>query len=1043
MMRRINLRLCTTLVVLLLAGLPAWAQQMQVKGTVVDKATGESVIGASIVEKEAEANGTITDLDGNFILTVNPGASLTISYIGYKTVTVKAAPSLRVELEEDSEMLEEVVVMGYSIQRKADLTGSVAVVQADELKTISDPDPMRALQGKVPGMTITATGSPSGTGTVRIRGIGSINSSQDPLYIVDGVPTTRALNSLNTNDIESMQVLKDAASASIYGSRAANGVIIITTRQGKKGEKVKVDFSASLTAQFYTSQSLMQLCNTAEYATAMAQAALNDGLDPVAYASNYGLNLNASSGTAITAWDPATSQYVNFTVNGLYDGYINANKTMRYSDTDWLDAISRTGFTQNYDLSLSSANDKHSTMFSLGYKKSEGILKYTDFQNISARMNSSYNVSKYLSVGENFTVTYSSQVDAAPMENALKMAPTVPVYEEDGETFSGPVGGMSDRQNPLRELYHNKDNALNYWRLFGNAYVNIKPFKGFTFRSNFGIDYYGSFIQSMTHTYSSDIVNNDVASTTLSHNNEVNWTWSNTVNYNFKLADRHDFTVLLGTEMNKQTVVDFSAYSEGYVLETVDYMWPNAATGVTSNSGAKVGYRLASFFGKIDYNFDDFVLASFTIRRDGSSRFGRDNRWGTFPAATLGLRLSKLFEVNWLDDWKVRLSWGRTGNQDIDNNAQFGLYVADYGLDRVTSAAYDIYLQGSGTFPSGYRATQLANPDLKWESAEQFNVGTDFSFFNGTLYGSIDGYVKDVDDMLISPAYLGALGEGGSSWINGPSLRNWGMEFLVGYRKTLACGLGLDLAVNSDFYRSWVTYLPSTTTGSYAHTTTEDLVQARRAYGSIVGYVVEGIFQTQEEVDASGQANARVGGLKYADLDNSGSITSDDQTWIYDPVPLFSMGLNIGLTYKNFDLSMFWQGVFGQDVYNNQKFQTDFWSVTDAGSNKGSRLLGAWTTDNTSSTIPALTTDNTADEGRASSYFVENGSYFKLRNLQVGYTLPRKAMDKLKLTNARFYVSGQNLLTIKSKSLTCTDPENPDWNYPIPTSVTVGVQVSF
>ncbi len=1019
------------------------AQSLQVNGTVVSKADGFPVIGASVVEIGDNRNGTITDFNGQFTLTVKEGAEISISYLGCKTQILKAQSMMNISLEEDSEMLDEVVVTGYTTQRKADLTGSVAVVKTDELKTLSDPDPMRSLQGKVPGMTITATGSPSGTATVRIRGIGSINSSQDPLYIVDGVPTTRALNSLNTNDIESMQVLKDAASASIYGSRASNGVIIITTKQGKKSDKVKVDFSANLTAQFYTSQSLMKLCNTAQYATAMAQAALNDGLDPVAYASNYGLNLNASSGTSITAWDPATSQYVNYTVNGLYDGYINANKTMRFSDTDWLDEISRTGFTQNYDLSLSHANDKHSTMFSLGYKKSEGILKYTDFENISARMNSSYNVNKYITVGENFTVTYSSQVDAAPMENALKMAPTVPVYEEDGVTFGGPVGGMSDRQNPLRELYHNKDNALNYWRLFGNAYVDIKPFKGFTFRTNFGIDYYGSFIQSMTHTYSSDIVNNDVASTTLSHNNEVNWTWTNTINYNFKLADRHDFNVLLGTEMNKQTVVDFSAYSEGYILETVDYMWPNAATGVTSNSGAKVGYRLASFFGKVDYNYDDLILASFTIRRDGSSRFGRDNRWGTFPAATLGFRLSKLLDQRWMDDWKIRLSWGRTGNQDIDNNAQFGLYVADYGLDRVTSAAYDIYLQGSGTFPSGYRATQLANPDLKWESAEQFNIGTDFTFFNGEVYGSIDGFIKDVDDMLISPAYLGALGEGGSSWINGPSLRNWGMEFQLGYRKTLACGLGLDLSANADFYRSWVTYLPETTTGSYAHTTTEDLVQAHKAYGSIVGYVVEGIFQTQEEVDASGQANARVGGLKYADLDGNGTINSDDQTWIYDPVPKFSYGLNIGLTYKNFDLSMFWQGVCDKDVYNNQKFQTDFWSVTDAGSNKGSRLLDAWTTDNTSSTIPALTTDNTADEGRASSYFVENGSYLKLRTLQIGYTLPQKFMTKMKMSNARVYISGQNLLTIKSKSLTCSDPENTDWNYPIPTSISFGIQASF
>ena len=1021
-----------------------WAQTtLKVSGTVVSGSDNLPVIGASVVETGKSTNGAATDIDGNFHLNVPEGASVTVSYIGYKSVTMKAEPQMRIVLEENNEMLDEVVVTGYSTQRKADLTGSVAVVRTDELKTTADPDPMRALQGKVPGMTITANGSPSGVGTVRIRGIGSFNSSQDPLYIVDGVPTTRALNSLNTNDIESMQVLKDAASASIYGSRASNGVVIITTKQGKKNDKVRVDFSANLTAQFYTKQSKMKLLNSAGYATAMAQAALNDGLDPVAYASNYGLDLNAAGGTPITVWNPAQNQYVNYSVGGLYDGFVNANKTMRYSDTDWLDEISRTGFSQSYDLSVSHANDKHSAMFSLGYKKNNGIIEYTDFQNISARLNSSYNINKYVTVGENFTVTYTSQVDVAPMENALKMAPILPVYEVDGTTFSGPVGSMSDRQNPLREAYDNRDNNLDYWRMFGNAYVDVKPLKGFTFRSNFGIDYYSSFINSLTHTYHSDRVSNDIAKTTLSHNNEVNWTWSNTINYNFNIARQHTFNVLLGAELNKQTVIDFSAYSEEYALETPDYMWPNAATGAMSNTGAKVGYRLASFFGKIDYNWRDLVLASFTLRRDGSSRFGKDNRWGTFPAATVGFRISQLLKKDWLTDWKIRASWGRTGNQAIDNNAQFGLYVVDYGLDRVTSTAYDLYLQGSGLFPSGYRATQLANPDLKWESAEQFNVGTDFTLLNGSLYGSIDGYVKDVDDMLINPAYLGALGEGGASWLNGPSLRNWGMEFSVGYRKDFACGLGIDVTANADFFRNRVTYLPSTTTGSYAHTTTEDLVQSRQPYGSIVGYVANGIFQNQAEVAASGQANARVGGLKYADLDGNGVITDADQTWIYDPVPKFSYGLNIALNYKNFDLSMFWQGVCDKDVYNNQKFQTDFWGVNDPGSNKGERLLDAWTTANTGSTIPALSTMNTADEGRASSYFVENGSYLKLRTLQFGYSLPQSLLSKIKLSNARVYVSGQNLLTIKSKSLTCTDPENPDWNYPLATSVSFGVQIGF
>lgn len=1036
-MRRIMLT-----VFLATLGLYAMAQNtMEVSGTVKDE-QGLEVIGASVME-EGATNGVITDINGQFKIKVKEGAKLKISYVGYNTIVVKAQPHMTITMRLPAIVIDELVVTGYTTQRKADLTGSVSIVSTKDLKTSPDADPMRALQGRVPGMTITTNGSPIGTGTVRIRGVGSINSSQDPLFVIDGVPTTTSLNSLNTNDIESMQVLKDAASASIYGSRAANGVIIITTKQGKKGGKMKVDFSTNLTASFYTSQSLMKLCNSAEYATAMAQAALNDGIDPVTYAANYGLNLNSQTGTPITVWNPATEQYVNYTVNGRYDGFINSSKTMRYSDTDWLDEISRTGFSQNYDLSLSNATDKYSALFSLGYKKNEGILKYTSFENISARMNTSYNINKIVKVGENFTVTWSRQVDSAPMENALKMAPVVPVYEIDGETFGGPVGSMSDRQNPLREMYQNKDNHLDYWRLFGNAYVELKPIEGLVLRSSFGIDYYTSFIQSMNHTFHSDIVNNNIASVTLSNKNDLNWTWSNTATYNFTLADKHNFSVLLGAELSKQNSIDWSGYSEGFGFEDPDYMWPNAATGTARVSGAMVGYRLASFFGKVDYNYDDLVLASFTIRRDGSSRFGKDNRWGTFPAATLGFRASKLIDKNWLDDWKIRLSWGKTGNQAIDNNAQFGIYVVDYGLDRITSTAYDLYLQGSGTFPSGYRATQLPNPNLKWEAATQYNIGTDFSLFHSQLYGSIDWYIKDVDDMLISPAFIGTKGEGGATWMNGPSLRNWGMEFMLGYRKTLSCGLGLDISANADFFRNRVTSLPASATGSYAHTSKQTLVQSKQPYGSIVGYVVDGLFQTQEEVDASGQANARVGGLKYADLNGDNVITADDQDWIYNPVPAFSYGINIGLTYKDFDLSMFWQGVCDKDVYNNQKFQTDFWAVTDAGSNKGSRLLDAWNTNNTDSNIPRLSTTNTADEGRASSYFVENGSYLKLRTLQLGYTVPSSILSKLKMTSARVYLSGQNLLTIKSSSLTCPDPENPDWNYPLSTSISFGLQLSF
>ena len=1015
--------------------------QTEITGLVVDE-TGEGVIGATVMEKDSK-NGTVTDFDGNFKLKVAAGKTLVISYIGYQTAEVPAKQGMKVELKDNAKELSEVVVTGYQVQRKADLTGSVAVVQTKELKTSSDTDPMRALQGKVPGMTITSNGSPVGAGTVRIRGIGSFNSSQDPLFIIDGVPTTTNLNTLNMNDIESMQVLKDAASASIYGSRAANGVIIITTRSGKKGDKVKVDFSANLTAQFYNKQTMMKLANSAEYATSMAQAAMNDGLDPEQYANNYGLTLNAAAGTPIQAYDPATGTMRDFVVNGLYDGYVNAKKTMRYSDTDWLDEISRTGFSQNYDLSVSNATDKSSALFSLGYKKNEGILKYTDFESMSARLNTSYKINNIVTVGENATLTYSNQVDCQPLENALKMSPTLPVYEEDGVTFSGPVGGMSDRQNPLRELYHNRDNRLKMYRVFGNAFVNITPVKGLLLRSNFGVDYWSEFIHSVTYTWHSDVVNNSTPSSNLGNKTSMKWTWSNTANYNFNIGPDHNFIVLAGMELHKDVEDRSSAYAQMFALENYKYMWPDAATGTQRAGGIEEGYSLMSFFGKVDYNWKDLLLASFTIRRDGSSRFGENNKYGTFPAFTLGYRVSQHLGQEWIDDLKVRASWGETGNQAISNYARYGLYAATYGGERNESTAYDLTLKGSGEFPSGFRATQAQNNDLKWETTEQYNVGLDYTLFGNSLYGTVDAYVKKVKDMLINPAYLGSMGEGGASWLNGPSLQNWGMEFAVGYRHKTEYGLSYNINGNLDFYRSKVTYLPETTTGSYVHTAKENLVASKKPYGSIVGYVVDGLFQNREEVLASGQENARVGGLKYADLDGNGIINEQDQTWIFNPVPNFSWGLNFELGYKDFDFTMFWQGVAGQDVYNDQKFQTDFYSITDAGSNKGNRMLDAWTTANTGSSIPALTTNNVGNENRASSYFVENGSYAKLRQVQIGYNLPQDLLKKVKMTSARVYVSGHNLLTLKSSSLTCSDPENPRWMYPNSTSFSFGIQTSF
>ena len=748
--------------------------QSEISGTVVDT-SGEAVIGATVKEK-GTSNGTITDFDGVFKLKVNEGAVLVISYIGYQTQELPAQQGMKVTLKDDSEVLAEVVVTGYQVQRKSDLTGSVGVVETKDFKA-SNPDPMSSLQGKVPGMTIRTTGSPSGEADVHIRGIGSMGgSSTTPLYIIDGMPYSGSLNSLNASDIETMQVLKDAASASIYGSRAANGVIVITTKKGKKGDKVNIDFNASISASWMTQK--MKLLNGQQYATALVQAALNDGKNPNDYAQNYGLSLNVADGTPISVYNPATGVYDSYSVGGFYDGYMNAKKTMLYSNTDWVDEIGRTGFTQNYDLSFSKATDTGSSLFSFNYKKALGVLKHTDFENFSARFNSSYKINSIVTVGENATFSYSNSVDCAPLENALKMAPTLPVYEIDGVTFSGPVGGMSDRQNPMRELYHNKDNRLKKWRIFANAYVDITPIKGMLFRSNFGIDYTNGYIRSLQHTFDSDVVKTSTSASTMSQNHSTKWTWSNTLQYNFDVAENHNLNILAGIEHHRDYGIDFSARREDFPLETLDYMWPGA-------------------------NWNDQLLASVTMRYDGSSRFGKNHQYGFFPSASLGYRLSKHINADWLRDWKIRVSYGVTGNQGMNsNNAHYGLYMADYGSSRENSTAYDVNLQGSGTLPSGYYKHQSANEDLKWEQSSQWNIGTDFSLFGGALYGSYDVFFKETKDMLVQPAFLGAIGFGGQTWINGPTLKNWGMELNVGYRHTTEYGLSYDISGNIDFFRS-------------------------------------------------------------------------------------------------------------------------------------------------------------------------------------------------------------------------------------------------
>ena len=1015
----------------------ASAQQVNVNGIVKD-ATGETVIGASVMVKGTKT-GTVTDFDGKFHVECTPGATLVISYIGYQTQEVKAADGMNVVLQEAANDLNEVVVTGYTTQRKADLTGAISVVSVDDIAKQNENNPIKALQGRVPGMNISADGSPSGTATVRIRGIGTLNNN-DPLYIVDGIPTKAGMHELNGNDIESIQVLKDAASASIYGSRAANGVIIITTKKGKEG-KIKVDFDGSIAVSTYAHK--MKVLNAKEYGQVMWQAYVNDGMDPntngLGYRYDWGYN---AQGTPV--------------LNGVsMKKYLDDAGTTPAADTDWFDETTRTGVIQQYNVSVSNGSDKGSSFFSLGYYKNLGIIKTSDFNRFSARMNTEYKLlkNKMLTVGEHFTLNRTSEVQAPGgfLQNVLQFNPSLPIYTEDGN-YAGPVGGYPDRYNPVAVLERNKDNRYTYWRMFGDAYLNLNPFKGFNIRTTFGLDYSQKQQRFFTYPVTEGNVANNKNGVEAKQEHWTKWMWNAVATYNMELG-KNRIDLMAGMELNRQDDIYFSGYKEGFSILNPDYMWPDAGTTNPQAYGGGSGYSLVSFFGKANYNYADKYMASFTIRRDGSSRFGKNNRYATFPSVSAGWRINQenfLKKASWIDDLKIRASWGQTGNQEIDNLARYTLYVSNYGVNenggQSYGTSYDIAgTNGGSTLPSGFKRNQIGNDNIKWETTTQTDLGFDFAFFRNTLYGNFDWYFKKTKDILVNMPGIAVMGEGSSQWINAGEMENRGFEFNIGYRNQTHFGLKYDVTANISSYRNKITALPTTVAanGTFGGNGVKSVIG--HPMGAQVGYVADGIFKSQEEIDNHAtQEGAGLGRIRWKDLTGDGKITEADQTWIYNPVPDFTYGFNIYLEYKNFDFTAFFQGVQGVDIISDLKKETDIWAGLNIGFlNKGKRLLDAWSTTNPDSNVPALSLSDNNNEKRVSSYWVENGSYLKLRTIQFGYNFPQTIASKLAMQRLRMYVSAQNLFTVKSSSFTGVDPENPNYGYPIPLNITFGLNVTF
>ena len=1002
----------------------AHAQNITVKGNVVSATDAEPLIGASVVSSVQESLGTITDFDGNFTIDVPEGSSLTISYIGFVSVTVKAAPQLNIVLKEDAETLSEVVVVGYSTEKKSDLTGSVSVIKMKDVADMPTGNVMQSLQGRVAGMTVTTDGTPGGLSTATsIRGASSFRSDANgPLYVIDGVMTRENPGTIiNSNDVESIQVLKDAASASIYGAQAANGVIIITTKRAKKGE-ASVTFDASLTMQTYTS-----------------------GLD-LLDANQWGDVYWSAYKYAHNGATPASSVYGNGATAKLQT-YQNLNGAdVLPQTTDWEDQIHRTALMQTYSIGLQKGAENGSSSLSLSWLDHDGIVKGTDFKRLNSRFSSDYGfLDNRLKAGGNVAVNWwtSHDMPGGIEENAVKQHPAKAVYDVEGVYVDQIYDILGDTPNAMRLIENAAANKNEYWRVFGNAYLQVEPIKNLIVKTNFGVNYYNETHKTFEPAWLRDTVNKLTQSTSKNQD----WVWTNTAQYNFDL-DKHSFMALAGFESKKYHNENFFGYGTGLQIEDPNYLY---LSNVTANKNVGAGasnYSMVSGFGKLNYTYDNKYLVSFTLRRDASSRLSKDHNYDWFPSVSAGWRLSQEACMeptqSWLSNLKLRGSWGINGNDLIDNEAFYAKYLMS--LDR---GSYNMSGDGTTLSPGAYRI-RTTNPDLKWEKTYQTNVGVDAGFLNNALSVSLDYFYKETKDMLVEKPYIATIGEGGYCWYNGGEMTNQGFEGQINWRGNITSDFSYDLGFNFTYSKNKVTDLLEDIYYTYGGGYTGHTLVGQ-SLGSWMGFKTDGVFKTQAEVDEYRQkyqvefGSPAVGRIRYVDVDGDGKINYNDRTWLGCDLPKAQFGFTVGAQWKGFDLNMFFSAII-RDAFNNSKYYTDLFQCWNG--NHGTRLLEAaqaydrfLQTGVYDSETPAPTTDNSNNEHEVSEFHIENGSFLRLKTLTLGYTIPKALQEKAKIQNARIYLQAQNLFTITGYS--GADPEGLGYPYALPRQFTMGFQLGF
>jgi len=964
------------------------AQQRQVTGKVTST-DGKPIPGA-VVKIKGRTGGTGTNNDGVFVLNVQTGETLQVSSIGFKAreIAVPQGNSVNITLNEDNQNLEEVVVVGYGVQQKKLVTGASVQVKGDVLQNQSTTNPLQALQGQTPGVQITtATGQPGGNVKVVIRGLGTIGNA-GPLYVVDGV-LTGDISYLNSADIESVDVLKDAASAAIYGSQAANGVVLITTRTGKKGQSGQITFDAYAGVQNVANK--MDMLNSREYATIMNEAAINGGKQPVF----------------------TTSQ-----IAALGEG------------TNWIDRMFvKDALTQNYSLGASGASEASVYSTGLSYTGQEGVVGgkgLSNYQRYSFRINTEHSFyNDIIKLGQHLTYTDIQNNGVAvgnqynnTLRGAFNTSPFVPVYDENGNFFDNSKSTWNNGEaNPYAQMVYNNQNKSNSQRILGDVYLTVQPMKGLTFRTSLGMDYSAGESHSFTPIYNLSIyAYSTTTKASQSMNKGKSLIWDNLLTYKFNIKEQHNFEILGGTSAYRADGTNIFGTNTNLIFNDLDHAWLSNATnknstGITIGGRPNDADRRLSYFGRINYNYKEKYLLNATFRADGSSRFSSQNRWGYFPSVSAGwVATNEDFlagQKGWLSFLKLRASWGQVGNQNI---AAFQ-YLAPITLSNVNY----IFGPTEGENTPGAFPSRLSNAGLQWETSEQTDLGFDANLFNGKVSVAFDWYNKKTKDWLIAAPILATAGAD-APFINGGNVTNKGVELAISYRDKIG-EFGYSIGLNGAYNKNEVGEIPTADGiihGAPAQLYDNSLEFYRAANGMPIGYFwglkTAGVFQNEAEVagyrNSAGkviQPSAMPGDAKFVDLNGDGVIDNLDRTMIGKPNPDYTFGITLSADYKGIDFTLVASGVAGNDIVQSYRNQANQYG------NYTAAILDRWHGEGSSNRVPRVTEDN-RNYTTFSDLYLQKGDYLRISNVTIGYDLSR-VVKKGYLKKVRFYASALNLYT--------------------------------